>query len=150
MSQYTEWKFSDSTFQTNFVTDLSYLLKVPFGVSHSCYWGFSTVLINEDPMADGIMTEEEELEELIMINNHILTNLFFNLGYIYQDIESMNELACAAGQLTTNLVSGDTCPTASSNPAAVALDYSNFGVYVGDILIRFFWRRRFTRNFSYE
>lgn len=38
-------------------------------------------------MADGKMSQEEELEELIMINNHIFTNLFFNLGYIYQDVE---------------------------------------------------------------
>jgi hypothetical protein len=26
----------------------------------------------------------------------------------------------------------------------------NLGIYIGDILIRFFWRRRFTRNFEYE
>lgn len=132
------------------MTDASYLLKLPFGISYSCYWGFSTVLINEDPMADGIMTQEEELEELIMINNHILTNLFFNLGYIYQDIESIIELRCASGLMTTNPLKSGTdaeCPTATSDNA---LDYSNFGVYVGDILIRFFWRRRFTRNFEYK
>jgi len=28
-------------------------------------------------------------------------------------------------------------------------DFSNIGIYVGDILIRFVWRRRFTRNFEY-
>ena len=43
-------------------------------------------------MADGIMTEDEELEERIMINNDIVTNLFFNAGYIYQDLASMYEL----------------------------------------------------------
>jgi len=34
-------------------------------------------------MADGVLTEEEELETMIMINNDYLTNVFFNLGYIY-------------------------------------------------------------------
>ena len=55
----------------------------------------------------------------------------------------MLELACAAGMTTI----GDDCPTANAAPD---LDYKNFGVYVGDILIRFFWRRRFTRNFEYK
>ena len=105
------------------------------------------MLINEDPMADGKMSQEEELEELIMINNHIFTNLFFNLGYIYQDVESMYELLCEAGLRTGTDLSGTACPAAAS---ATALNYSNFGIYVGDILIRFFWRRRFTRNFEYQ
>jgi len=34
-------------------------------------------------MADGVLTEEEELEQLIMINNEYFTNIVFNLGYIY-------------------------------------------------------------------
>lgn len=57
MSERTSFNFvSDTSDQENFITDVSYLLKFPFGISHSCYWGFSTVLINEDPMADGVMT----------------------------------------------------------------------------------------------
>ena len=93
------------------------------------------------------MSQEEELEELIMINNHIFTNLFFNLGYIYQDVESMYEKLCEAGLISGTNLDGTTCPDAAS---ATALNYSNFGIYVGDILIRFFWRRRFTRNFEYQ
>jgi len=34
-------------------------------------------------MADGVLTEDEELETKIMINNDYLTNVVFNLGYIY-------------------------------------------------------------------
>ena len=124
--------FGDITFQNNFITDVSYLLKLPFGISHSCYWGFSTVLINADPMEDGVMTQEEDLEELIMINNDIFTNLFFNAGYIYQDVTSISELNTAANGVTS------------------ALDFTNLGIYTGDILIRFVWRRRFTRNFEYS
>jgi len=69
--------------QEEVIDDVADLLKLPFGASYSCYWGFSTILINEDPMADGVLTEEEELEQLIMINNEYFTNIVFNLGYIY-------------------------------------------------------------------
>lgn len=61
-------------------------MKIPFGISHPCYWGFSTVLINEDPWADGKLTEEEELELLITLSNEYFTNIFFNLGYMYADV----------------------------------------------------------------
>ena len=90
------------------------------------------MLINADPMEDGVMTQEEDLEELIMINNDIFTNLFFNAGYIYQDVTSISELNTAANGVTS------------------ALDFTNLGIYTGDILIRFVWRRRFTRNFEYS
>jgi len=47
-------------------------------------------------MADGIMTEDEELEERIMISNDIVTNLFFNAGYIYSDfVKTYTELETA-------------------------------------------------------
>jgi len=82
-------------------------------------------------MADGVMTEEEELEELIMISNDYVTNLFFNLGYMYQ---ASFEIYSTAKDTTT-----------STNENY----FRNIGISTGDILIRFFWRRRFTRNFEY-
>jgi len=78
-----EWDFGSTTFQKRFVTDVAYLLQIPFGLSHSCFWGFSTVLINVDPMEDGVLSEDEELEQRIMISNEYITNVFFNLGYMY-------------------------------------------------------------------
>jgi hypothetical protein len=74
-----------------------------------------------------------------VIQNDYFTNVFFNLGYMYQDVRSILELLESAGKygnLDDSLTTGD-------------IDYKNFGVYVGDILIRFVWRRRFTRNFEY-
>jgi len=53
---------------------------------------------------------------------------------MYQDVVSALELWTAADPTATN---------------TVPLDYTNFGIYIGDILIRFVWRRRFTRNFEY-
>jgi len=58
-------------------------------------------------MADGIMTEDEELEERIMISNDVVTNLFFNAGYIYQDFASMYELLEAANYVGANSASTD-------------------------------------------
>lgn len=60
---------SNTDLQT-FFTDVSDLLKSPFGLSYSCWWGFSTVLINEDPDDyTGTLTPEQELEQLIEITN---------------------------------------------------------------------------------
>ena len=118
--------YNEVNWQRYFVTDVSSLLKIPFGLSYSCYWGFSVVLIDEDPWEDGVLTQEEELELLITLSNKYVTNIFFNMGYIYQDIFSLTRLS-----------------TTDKNY------YRNLGIYLGDVLIRFFWRRRFTRNFEY-
>lgn len=119
--------WSDTEFQRNLVTDLSYLLQIPYGVSYSCYYGYSTILVNEDPMADGVMTEDEELEQRIMVNNQIITNVIFNAGYMYADVLTIYGLE------------------------STDADYWNkFGIYLGDLFIRFFWRRRFTRTFDYN
>lgn len=44
------------------------------------------MFIAEDPWADGVLTEEERLKTSIIIVNDILTNLIFNVGYMYQDV----------------------------------------------------------------
>lgn len=122
--------WGDETFQENIIQDIAYLLKWPFGASYSCYWGFSTVVIEPDPYEDGVLTEDEELELLIKLGLHTITNLFFNAGYIYADSFALYDLF--------------------TNQKESTLFYKNMGIYFGDITIRFFWRRRFTRNFDYE
>lgn len=44
------------------------------------------MFIAEDPWADGVLTEEERLKTSIIIVNDILTNLIFNVGYMYKDV----------------------------------------------------------------
>jgi hypothetical protein len=83
-------------------------------------------MVQEDPMADGVLTIDEALEQRIIISNEFLTNVFFNAGYMYQDVSSIMELKNTDKNYFTNL-----------------------GVYSGDFFMRIFWRRRFTRNFSY-
>lgn len=83
-------------------------------------------MIDSDPMEDGVISEDERLEEMITLGADIPTNLFFNIGYMYGDIFSMYDMA-------------DTTK-----------DYwEKFGRYCGDFLIRIFWRREFLRNFDY-
>jgi len=64
---------------------------------------------------------------MITLQNEYVTNLTFNLGYIYQDIAAIVALSFADDAKYWNLL----------------------GIYLGDIIIRFFWRKRFTRNFDY-
>lgn len=61
--------FYDTKFQSEIVTDTAYILRFPFGASYSCYWGFSTVLFEGDPLEDGILSETEELEMIIELSN---------------------------------------------------------------------------------
>lgn len=102
------------------------MMKIPFGVPYSCYYGYEDIMVQDDPMEDGRLTIDEALEQRIMISNNFFTNIFFNAGYMYQDVSSIRELQ------TTDA------------------DYhNNLGIYSGDFFIRLFWRKRFTRNFSY-
>jgi hypothetical protein len=78
MTQYLE-----HTFQKNYIQDVSYLMKIPFGVPFSCYYGYEDIMVEDDPMEDGVLTIEEALEERILISNRFFTNVFFNAGYMY-------------------------------------------------------------------
>lgn len=70
--------------------EFTYFIGLPFGVCYSCYWGFEEIFIyNKDPNEDGVITEDEALEELLTIGHEIPTNLFYNIGYMYGDLWSM-------------------------------------------------------------
>lgn len=63
------------------------------------------------------MTEEEKFANDLIIVNDVVTNAVFNLGYIYSDI---------AGYVTLD---------------AARFDYwSIVGAYLGDFLLRFWYR----------
>ena len=46
------------------------------------------IFIADDPLADGELTEEERLRKSIIIVHDILTNILFNLGYMFNDVLS--------------------------------------------------------------
>lgn len=112
------------------------MLKAPFGISYSCYWGFSTVVVDWDPQADGEYTVDEQLEDYIRLSSDVLTNIYFNLGYIYNAVYHAYFLVDTYLGLTDKSTADD--------------DFLyQVAIYVGDIFIRFFWRDRFVRNFEY-
>jgi len=84
------------------------------------------VFVAEDPWADGVLTEEERLKTSIIIVNDILTNLIFNVGYMYKDILDF-----------------------VIQPQDDKDFFKNFGSFFGDFAIRVFWRKDFLTTFKY-
>lgn len=81
---------------------------------------------DEDPLADGELTEEEALQKSVIFVNDITTNILFNLGYMYNDIKSFTLLEDSDTQY-----------------------WKKIGNYSGDFFIRIFWRESFTTVFEY-
>lgn len=61
-----------------------------------------------------------------MIGNNIITNVIFNLGYMYSDVADYIDEETASLRY-----------------------WSNIGAYIGDFMIRFFYREDFLTTFNY-
>lgn len=92
----------------------------------SCSFSFLQIFISDNPTADGDLTEEERLRVSIILVTDVLTNILFNLGYMYNDVFSFVELEETAQDF-----------------------WKKIGYYCGDFFIRFFWRNDFTTTFEY-
>lgn len=69
------------------VTDIQSLMKFPYGVSFNCYFFiYNTWIAINDPLEDGIISPDEALALSIILVNDVLTNILFNLGYMYNDV----------------------------------------------------------------
>ena len=77
-------------------------------------------------MADGELTEEEALAAAIILVNDVITNVLYNLGYMYTDV------------LNFVIMEADTVNY-----------WQKIGNYAGDFFIRFWWREAFLTNFEY-
>ena len=62
------------------------ILQFPYGVTFSCSFAFLNIFIADDPMASDDLTEEERLKVSIILVTDVLTNILFNLGYMYNDV----------------------------------------------------------------
>jgi len=102
------------------------ILQFPYGTTFSCSFSFTQIFISDNPKADGDLTEEERLKVSIILVTDILTNILFNLGYMYNDVFSFVELEETAQDF-----------------------WKKIGYYCGDFFIRFFWRNDFTTTFEY-
>jgi len=63
------------------------MMRFPYGVSFNCYFFiYNTWIAINDPLEDGVITPDEALALSIILVNDMLTNLLFNLGYMYNDV----------------------------------------------------------------
>lgn len=109
------------------MTDIQNMLRFPYGVSFNCYFFFyNTWIAVNDPLSDDVLSPDEALALSIIIVDDILTNVIFNLGYIYNDI-----------LMTLTL------------PSTATSFWQKMGTYWGDFFIRFFYRKSFLANFVY-
>jgi len=68
------------------------ILQFPYGTTFSCSFAVTQVFIADNPNPDGDLTEEERLRVSIILVTDVLTNILFNLGYMYNDVLSFIEL----------------------------------------------------------
>lgn len=83
--------FNSEEYIRDSITDISMMLEFPFGVSYSCYWGFSTLVPPDTPITKN-STVDEKLEDKITLIHEIPTNVFFNMGYMYADAAAIYTL----------------------------------------------------------
>ena len=109
------------------MTDTQNLMKFPYGVSFNCYFFvYNTWIAVNDPLEDGVISPDEALALSIVLVNDILTNIIFNLGYMYNDVIQTLTL-----------------------PAETEKFWQTQATYWGDFFIRFFYRRSFLATFEY-
>jgi len=72
-------------------------------------------------------SQEEFFENTLMVFNNIITNLLFNLGYMYSDVA--NYLFLEHSNLHY---------------------WSRVGETLGDLMIRFWYRESFTKTFRFD
>lgn len=110
------------------ITAFSSLLTYPYGISFSCLFGAKEVFkINRKAEDTTGFTDAEILANEMMIVNDVITNVVFNLGFIYADI--VNYLTLDAANLNYWRYTGE---------------------YAGDFLMRFWYRVNFSTSFQFE
>ena len=72
------------------------MLQFPYFVSFNCYYSIAQVYFAKDPWADGVLTMKEKLRTSLIIVTDVLTNVVFNMGYMYTDIVNFINIAPTA------------------------------------------------------
>lgn len=118
------------------------MLRYPYGLSYSCFKASQGVFIFTTKLPDSeidktvpaiaedgsgiieknIYSTEEIFQNKLMVFNNILTNLLFNLGYMYSDVANYITLEQASLRY-----------------------WSQVGEAIGDFMIRFWYREDFKK-----
>lgn len=107
------------------ITAFATMLTYPYGISFSCLFGAQEVFKINRKLVDttGLDAEAKRLNDMMIVND-VITNVVFNLGYMYSDIANYLTLATAN------------------------LNYWTFaGDYAGDFMMRFWYRESFSSTF---
>ena len=74
----------------DYMYEIQSILQFPYGVTFSCAFAVLQIFIWDDPNPEnmGELTEEEKLRVSIIIVHDVLTNILFNLGYMFNDVLS--------------------------------------------------------------
>lgn len=68
------------------MTDIQNLMRLPYGAMFNCYFFiYNTWVAINDPLADGVISPDEALALSIILVNDWVTNVLFNIGYMYND-----------------------------------------------------------------
>jgi len=78
-------------------------------------------------MTDPQYDPDGSLAARLVIVNQIITNIIFNAGYMYQDVVNYLKMTDTTKEY-----------------------YKNVGYYLGDFVMRIFWRNKFLTNFRYK
>ena len=81
---FIDWDYDMSNDDVEFAEDIQMMMKFPYGFTFSCFFATNQVFFaDKDPMSDGEITEEEAIEQSVILVNEMATNVLYNLGYMY-------------------------------------------------------------------
>ena len=138
------------TFPQDYVTVVDHtadMLRYPYGLTFSCFEATDDVFIFKTKITEENITEtipakdpatgeliqkpkysvKEQFDNRLMVSNNIVTNLLFNLGYMYTDIANYVKAEQSSLRYWTNV-----------------------GNSIGDFMIRFWFREDFQASFQYN
>lgn len=81
---FIDWNYDLSEDDVEFAEDIQQMMQFPYGFTFSCFFATQQVFFaSHDPMEDGVMTDDEALEQSVILVNDFTTNVLYNLGYMY-------------------------------------------------------------------
>lgn len=124
---FVDWNYVWPADDLKIMTDVQNLMKLPYGAMFNCYFFvYNTWVAVNDPLEDGVISPDEALALSTLLVNDWATNVLFNMGYMYNDVRMFLTL-----------------------PANEVKYWQKIGLYAGDFLIRFFYRKSFLSQFEF-
>jgi len=118
INNFIAWSYTFPAQTNNMLTDIGNALAYPYGLSYSCFFAAYTVFLPAPP------SNSSSIANRVIIVNNYLTNFVFNLGYLYGDISNYILM-----------------------PTSTTWYWKITGQYIGDFIMRFFYRTNFSSTY---